>query len=250
METKLYTQNLTKIFHDDKRGEVRAVDNLSFECYEGEIFGLLGPNGAGKTTTLRMVSTLMQPSSGKVVVNGFDSQSDSDKVRRSIGYLSTTTALYPKLTPREIMEYFAKLNNYPQDKIKDRIEEIIDFLKIGEFADTYVEKLSTGMKQIASISRTIVHDPPILILDEPSSGLDVMVADRMHKLIKELKNRGKTIVFSSHNMGEVAKMCDRIGIINKGKLLVIGTIEDLREKSGKYYMEDIFISLVQGEFSE
>lgn len=237
-------KDLNKIFHDEQRGEIKAVNNLNFECYPGEIFGLLGPNGAGKTTTLRMVSTLMKPDSGSVTVNGYDTQKESDNVRKSIGYLSTSTALYPRLSPRETLEYFARLNDYPEDKIEKRINDIVNKLEIGEFVDTQVNKFSTGMKQITSIARTIIHNPPVLILDEPSSGLDVLVADRMHKYIKNFKEEGKAVIFSSHNMGEVEKVCDRIGIINKGQLLALGTIDELREQSGKHYLEDIFIHFV------
>ena len=243
---KLKIDRLNKSFFDEKRGEVKAVNDISLECYEGEIFGLLGPNGAGKTTTLRMVSTLMQPSSGEVFVNNYSCEKNPDDVRRSIGYLSTTTSLYPRLTPRETLNYFAKLNGIT-DKVEldKKVEEIISYLGITDFADTLVEKLSTGMKQITSFARAIIHNPPILILDEPSLGLDVMVAVKIQKFIKDLKEQGKTIIFSSHNMGEVEKMCDRIGIINKGKLLEVGTIDELREKTGKFYMEDIFIDLVE-----
>ncbi len=243
---KLKIDGLNKSFFDEKRGEVKAVNDISLECYEGEIFGLLGPNGAGKTTTLRMVSTLMKPSSGEVFVDGFSCDKNPDAVRRAIGYLSTTTSLYPRLTPRETLLYFAKLNGIT-DKVEldKKVEEIISYLGITEFADTLVEKLSTGMKQITSFARAIIHNPPILILDEPSLGLDVMVAVKIQKFIKDLKEQGKTIIFSSHNMGEVEKMCDRIGVINKGKLLEVGTIEELREKTGKFYMEDIFIDLVE-----
>jgi len=188
----------------------------------------------------------MQPSSGEVFVNDYSCEKNPDDVRRSIGYLSTTTSLYPRLTPRETLNYFAKLNGI-SDKVEldKKVEEIISYLGITEFADTLVEKLSTGMKQITSFARAIIHNPPILILDEPSLGLDVMVAVKIQKFIKDLKEQGKTIIFSSHNMGEVEKMCDRIGVINKGKLLEVGTIDELREKTGKFYMEDIFIDLVE-----
>lgn len=244
-KNKIIIDNLSKTFISKERGEVKAVNSLSLTCVPGEIFGLLGPNGAGKTTTLRMVATLLKPDFGKILINGYDTINEPDMVRKSIGYLSTTTSLYPRLTPREIITYFAKLNSYKQKPIDKRVEEVINYLGIGEFADTLTTKLSTGMKQITSIARTIVHDPPILILDEPSNGLDVMIAVKMHNYIKDLKEKGKTIIFSSHNMGEVEKVCDRIGIINKGKLLAIGTQEELREKTGKFYMEDIFVALVE-----
>lgn len=244
MEEKIIIKNLNKEFYDQQRGIVKAVDNVSFSAYKGEVFGLLGPNGAGKTTTLRMMATLMKPNSGSIEIAGFDTEKDPREVRRSIGYLSSNTALYPRLSPREITTYFAELNDYPKNEIPMRVEKIIKYFGIGDYADTYSEKLSTGMKQITSIARTIVHDPPVLILDEPSSGLDVIVAQKIHTYILDLKNEGKTIIFSSHNMGEVEKICDRIGIINNGKLLTVGTINELRTISGKYYMEEIFIYFV------
>lgn len=244
MEEKIIIKNLNKEFYDPQRGVVKAVDNISFSAYKGEVFGLLGPNGAGKTTTLRMMATLMKPNSGTVEIAGYDTEKNPMDVRRSIGYLSSNTALYPRLSPREIITYFAELNDYPKNEIPMRVEKIIKYFGIGEYADTYSEKLSTGMKQITSIARTIVHDPPVLILDEPSSGLDVIVAQKIHNYIIDLKNEGKTIIFSSHNMGEVEKICDRIGIINNGKLLTVGTINELRTITGKYYMEEIFIYFV------
>jgi len=186
----------------------------------------------------------MKPNSGSVEIAGYDTEKNPMDVRRSIGYLSSNTALYPRLSPREIITYFAELNDYPKNEIPMRVEKIIKYFGIGEYADTYSEKLSTGMKQITSIARTIVHDPPVLILDEPSSGLDVIVAQKIHNYIIDLKNEGKTIIFSSHNMGEVEKICDRIGIINNGKLLTVGTINELRTITGKYYMEEIFIYFV------
>ena len=245
MEEKIIIKNLTKEFYDDQRGTIKAVNDLSFTAYAGEIFGLLGPNGAGKTTTLRMMATLMKPNAGTISINGFDTDKNSQNVRKSMGFLSATTALYPRLSPREIITYFANLNGYPEEKTKDRVEELIKHFDITKYADTLSEKLSTGMKQITSIARTIVHDPPVLVLDEPSAGLDVIVAQKIHEHITNLRDQGKTIIFSSHNMGEVEKICDRIGVINNGKLLTTGTLDELREITGKYYMEEIFIYLVQ-----
>jgi sodium transport system ATP-binding protein len=245
MEKTIIIEDLAKEFFDSQRGQVRAVDGVSFSAYSGEVFGLLGPNGAGKTTTLRMMATLMKPDLGTINIAGYDTQDEPVKVRRSIGYLSSNTALYPRLSPREIIRYFAELNDFPKNEIEKRVEALISYFDIGSYADTYSEKLSTGMKQITSIARTIVHDPPVLILDEPSSGLDVLVAQKIHSYITDLKNNGKTIIFSSHNMGEVEKICDRVGIINKGKLLAIGTPDELRAISKKHYMEDIFVYFVK-----
>jgi sodium transport system ATP-binding protein len=244
MEETIIIKDLNKEFYDPQRGTVKAVNNVSFSAYKGEVFGLLGPNGAGKTTTLRMMATLMQPDSGNITIAGFDTAKNPENVRRSIGYMSSNTALYPRLSPREIIRYFAELNDYPEKELTIRVEQLISYFRIGEYADTYSEKLSTGMKQITSIARTIVHNPPVLILDEQSSGLDVIVSQKIHSYIKDLRDQGKTIIFSSHNMGEVEKICDRIGIINNGKLLTTGTVEDLREQTGEFYMENIFIKVV------
>ncbi len=244
MEETIKIKDLCKEFYDPQRGTVKAVDNISFSAYGGEIFGLLGPNGAGKTTTLRMMATLMQPNSGSIEIAGFDTSEKPEDVRRSIGYMSSNTALYPRLSPREIITYFAELNDYSAQDIPIRVEQIIKYFAIEDYADTYTEKLSTGMKQITSIARTIIHDPPVLILDEPSSGLDVIVSQKIHTYIKDLRSQGKTIIFSSHNMGEVEKICDRIGIINNGRLLATGTIQNLRELTGEFYMEDVFIRIV------
>ena len=186
----------------------------------------------------------MKPDSGNISIAGFNTSENPEDVRRSIGYMSSNTALYPRLSPREIIRYFAELNDYPENEITLRVEQLINYFGIGEYADTYSEKLSTGMKQITSIARTIVHNPPVLILDEPSSGLDVIVSQKIHSYIKDLREQGKTIIFSSHNMGEVEKICDRIGIINNGKLLTTGTVENLREQTGEFYMENIFIKVV------
>jgi len=244
MEETIIIKDLNKEFYDPQRGTVKAVNNVSFSAYKSEVFGLLGPNGAGKTTTLRMMATLMKPDSGNISIAGFNTSENPEDVRRSIGYMSSNTALYPRLSPREIIRYFAELNDYPENEITLRVEQLINYFGIGEYADTYSEKLSTGMKQITSIARTIVHNPPVLILDEPSSGLDVIVSQKIHSYIKDLREQGKTIIFSSHNMGEVEKICDRIGIINNGKLLTTGTVENLREQTGEFYMENIFIKVV------
>lgn len=245
MEETITIKDLNKNFYDPQRGTVKAVSDVSFSAFGGEVFGLLGPNGAGKTTTLRMMATLMKPDSGSIIIAGHSTENNPEQVRRSIGYLSSNTALYPRLSPREIITYFAELNEYPQDKLTLRVEQLINYFGIRDYAETYTEKLSTGMKQITSIARTIVHDPHVLILDEPSSGLDVIVAQKIHTYIKDLRDQGKTIIFSSHNMGEVEKVCDRIGIINSGRLLTIGTLEELRKTTGEYYMENIFIKIVK-----
>jgi len=242
-DSTIEIENLVKVYHDKARGEVRAVDGISFSCRPGEIFGLLGPNGAGKTTTLRTVSTVLAPTGGVVRVMGTDTSTDPVAVRRSIGFYSSTTALFPRLTARETLAFFAEVNGYGGD-VRERVEELIRDLDLGGYADVRVERLSQGMKQKVSLARTVVHDPPVLILDEPTTGLDVLNAREMRDRISTLRDRGNTVLFSTHIMGEAEKLCDRIAIIHEGKLLGTGTLEELRERTGERYLEDAFVNLL------
>ena len=237
--------NLTKIFHDRKRGDVRAVDGINFRCQPGQIYGLLGANGAGKTTTLRLLATILQPSDGTAQVAGFDIRKQPEKVRANVGFLSTATALYGRLTARETVEYFGRLNGLNSDQLRQRVEERFALLGIHEFAERRCEKLSTGMKQKVSIARTLVHDPPVMIFDEPTLGLDVMAARTIVGFIRDCRARGKTVIFSSHVMSEVQKLCDLIGIIHNGRLLLEGTLAGLRQRTGQADLEEIFVQTVE-----
>jgi len=237
---------LTKIFHDRKRGEIRAADDLNFHCHPGRIYGLLGTNGAGKTTTLRLLATILKPSSGTARVAGYDVCRQPEKVRASVGFLSTATALYGRLTARETVEYFGRLNGLSGDHLCRRIKELFDLLGIEEFAGRRCEKLSTGMKQKVSIARTLVHDPPVMIFDEPTLGLDVMAARTIVGFIRDCRSRDKTVIFSSHVMSEVQKLCDHIGIIHQGRLLAEGTLPELRQRTGQVDLEEIFVQTVEG----
>ena len=234
-------QALQKSFWDESRGEVRAVDGIDFECHQGEVFGLLGANGAGKTTTLRMLATILKPTGGSASLNGYDVLAAPEDVRRSLGFYSASTALYPRLTGRETLEFFARINGYPANQVNRRVEALIERFGIAEYADARVEKLSSGMKQKISIARTIVHDPPVLIFDEPTVGLDVMAALEMQRVIHELRGEGKCIIFSTHIMSEAEKLCDRIAIIHQGRILALGTLEEHRQATGQHYLEDIFV---------
>lgn len=238
-------KQLTKIFKDKKRGKFHAVDNVSFSCKPGEIYGLLGANGAGKTTTLRMLATILRPSSGSAEVAGHDIARAPEKVRASIGFLSTATALYGRLTAREFIEYFGRLNGMTESLLKSRVDSLIATLGITDFAQVRCEKLSTGMKQRVSIGRSVVHDPPVMIFDEPTSGLDVMAARSIVQFIRQCRDQNKTVIFSSHIMSEVEKLCDRIGIIHNGKLLREGTLGELRAQSGLADLEEIFVQTVE-----
>lgn len=246
----LKISGLTRAFYDPNRGEFDAVSGISFEARAGEVFGLLGPNGAGKTTTLRMVAAILKPTSGSITLNDEALTTSSQEVRKQIGFLSASTGLYERLTPREILTYFARLNKYPSQKIAARVKEMIESFKMTEYADTRCEKLSTGMLQRVSIARASVHDPLLLILDEPTSGLDVIAKQSIHEFIFKCKSQNKVIVFSTHLMNEAEKLCDRIGILHKGKLFAVGTLEELREKTGEHYLEDIFLSIVKEEALE
>jgi sodium transport system ATP-binding protein len=237
-------RGLSKRFHDKKRGEIRAVDNVSFTCQPGKIYGLLGANGAGKTTTLRMLATILEPTDGTAVVCGKDVVESPEEVRASVGFLSTATALYPRLTSQEMVEYFGRLNGLDEAALKKRVDDIFSRLDMNGFRDRRCDKLSTGMKQKTSIARTLVHDPPVMIFDEPTLGLDVMTARTITAFIRECRDRGKTVIFSTHVMSEVEKLCDTIGIIHNGKLLTEGPLPQLRDKYAEIDLEEIFVKVV------
>jgi sodium transport system ATP-binding protein len=240
-------RNLTKTFRDKKRGEIRAADDISFRVSPGQIYGLLGANGAGKTTTLRLLATLLRPTGGSATVAGFDVAREPEKVRASVGFLAASTALYGRLTAREMIAYFGKLNGLADAEIRKRTQHIADELDMHEFLDRRCDKFSTGMKQKTSIARTLIHDPAVMIFDEPTLGLDVMTARAIVKFVRECRNRGKTVIYSTHVMSEVEKLCDTIGIIHGGKLLAEGTLADLRATHGEQDMEEIFVKIVGGE---
>jgi sodium transport system ATP-binding protein len=238
-------ERLCKVFQDKKRGEVRAVTNVSFTCKPGQIYGLLGANGAGKTTTLRMLATILEPTDGTARVAGFDLMKDPESVRRNVGFLSTATALYGRLSAFEMVQYFARLHGLDDATIAKRIDALFARLEMNEFRDRRCDKLSTGMKQKVSIARTLVHDPPVMIFDEPTLGLDVMAARTIVQFIRECRNEGKTVIFSTHVMSEVEKLCDHLGIIHGGRLLAEGTLAELRRDTGLQDLEDIFVKVVE-----
>jgi sodium transport system ATP-binding protein len=237
-------RGLSKRFHDKKRGEISAVENVSFTCQAGSIYGLLGANGAGKTTTLRMLATILEPTDGTALVFGHDIVEHPEKVRASIGFLSTATALYPRLTAQEMVEYFGRLNGLDEGTLKRRVDDIFKRLEMDSFRDRRCDKLSTGMKQKTSIARTLVHDPPVMIFDEPTLGLDIMAARTIVAFIRECRENGKTVIFSTHVMSEVEKLCDVIGIIHNGALLAEGTPAELRDKYSESDLEEIFVKVV------
>ncbi len=242
-------RSLSKFFRDPKRGEIRAVDSVSFRCEPGRIYGLLGANGAGKTTTLRMLATLLKPSSGTALVAGHDIVSEPEQVRNKLGFMAASTALYGRLTARETIAYFARLHGMPEDLIRVRTEALSKELGLEEFLDRRVEKYSTGMKQKLSIARTVVQDPEVLILDEPTLGLDVMTSRNILRFVRDCRDRGKTVIYSTHIMSEVQKLCDTIGIIHQGKLVAEGSLQALRERFGGEDLEDLFVRAIGEEVS-
>jgi sodium transport system ATP-binding protein len=242
---RVTVSGLTKRFYDESRGEIRAVDGIDFECRAGEIFGLLGANGAGKTTTLRMLATILSPSSGSAAVMGFDVARQPEEVRRRLGFYSSTTALYPRLTGRETLEFFARINGWPDAGLRARVDALVARFGFAEYAGARIDKLSQGMKQKVSIARTVAHDPPVLIFDEPTVGLDVLNALEMQKVIAEFRDEGKTVIFSTHIMSEAERLCDRIAIIHRGRIHACDTLDRLRAATGRHYLEDIFVQVVE-----
>ncbi|GAB4135314.1 MAG: ATP-binding cassette domain-containing protein [Planctomycetaceae bacterium] len=236
--------DLSKEFTDLKRGGVVALDRVSFDVRPGEIFGLLGPNGAGKTTCLRILSTVLKPTSGVATVAGYDVSTQPEEVRANIGFMSGNTGIYDRMTAWEMVEYFGRLYGLEEEALQARLAEIFTMLQMNDIRDLLGAKMSTGMKQKVSIARTIIHDPPVLIFDEPTSGLDVLVARAVLKAIELLRDQGKCIIFSTHIMREVEKLCDRIAVIHRGRILAMGSVVDLENQYHEPDMEELFFDLI------
>lgn len=237
-------RELTKCYEDLRLGEVRAVDRVSFHCQPGEIFGLLGPNGAGKTTVLRTLSTMLRPTSGTAVVGGFDVTTEAAEVRRQIGFVSGNLTGYERMTAWEMVEFFGRLHGLEKDHLHQRMETVFQWLQMDEIRDRLGAKMSSGMKQKVSIARAVVHDPPVLIFDEATVGLDVLVARSLLDTIQQLRDEGKCVVFSTHHMHEVEKLCDRIAILHRGSILKEGSLESLLEGQPGEDLEQVFFDLI------
>ncbi len=238
--------HLTKVFRT-RRGEVRAVDDVSFSCAVGEVLGLLGPNGAGKTTILRMLATILTPTSGTATIAGFDTRVAPDRVREKIGFLATETGLYDRFSARETLRFFGSISGLSNDEIAKRTGEIFETLAMESLADRRVGTFSTGEKQKLSLARSILHDPPVLILDEPTFGLDVMAARTVVETIKLFREQGRTILVSTHIMREAEKLCDRVAILYRGRLHAFGTQAELAAQYGSTDLEDVFFAAVERE---
>lgn len=228
-----------------KEKKAIAVQNVSFECKPGRIYSLLGPNGAGKTTTLRMISTIFQPTSGSIEIAGINAVKNPQEARKKIGFLTGSAGLYGRLTPNELIKYFADLYGVDNHTFELRKKRLYDLLDMNEFANKRIAKLSTGMKQKVSISRTMIHDPEVVVFDEPTSGLDVITSENIIRLITDCKNEGKTVIFSSHIMSEVDLLSDDIGIIHKGKMLFDGTKQEFIQNKQEDSLTAEFIRIVK-----
>lgn len=224
-----------------------AVDRISFQVGEGEVFGLLGPNGAGKTTTLRMVMGLLEPDEGFVEIEGLRTDHHASLIRHRLGLISTNDGVYPWLSVREMLMYFADLYAVDVEVAKQRLEELSDLLGIRSFLDQRCSTLSTGQKQRVTLARGLMHDPPVMLLDEPTRGLDVVGSQTVFEFIELLKKRGKSVVLSTHRLDEAERVCDRFGLLHHGTVRYEGRLEDLRALTGKTHLVDMFIDLIRSD---
>jgi sodium transport system ATP-binding protein len=240
----IHVRQLTKHYDDLKRGKCIALGGVSFDAIPGQIYGILGPNGAGKTTVLRILSTVLRPNGGTASVNGYDVVTQPSLVRHQIGFMSSNTAVYDRMTAWEMVEYFGWLYGLQDEPLRERMENLFARLQMNEIRDVLGAKMSTGMKQKVSIARAIVHDPKVLIFDEATSGLDVLVARALLKTVMELREQGKCVVFSTHIMREAEKLCDRIAIMHRGHILAEGTLEELCEEHEEKDLEELFFRLI------
>jgi sodium transport system ATP-binding protein len=240
----IHVSHLSKFYDDPDGGEVRAVEDATLTCNAGEIYGLLGPNGAGKTTTLRCLATILTPNSGTATIAGHDVVREPEHVRRCIGFLSANTGLYARLTPRETLRFFASLHGIKGAALDARVEEVLTLFDITGYADRANDRLSTGMKQRVGLARAAVHDPPVLILDEPTTGLDPIVSHTVEVAVRDLAKRGKCVLFSTHLLAQAQDICDRIGVIGHGRVLAEGTLAELMARTGTQSLREAFFAIV------
>lgn len=240
MKPTLEVKNLTKEFKGFK-----AVDNVSFTASSGEVFGLLGPNGAGKTTTIRVIATVLAPTSGTAEVCGFDIVKNPEEVRKNIGVLTTDIGVYDRFTGRENLKYFGELYGLTGEALDKRIGELSKLLEMDDFIDRRAGKYSTGMKQKLAIARSVIHDPPVIIFDEPTAGLDVLASQTVLNFMKQAKEQGKCVILSTHRMPDAEKLCDRVAIIHQAKIIANDTIDLLKQKTNASDLEEAFLNLVK-----
>lgn len=234
---------LTREFRQPQ-GVVRAVNELSFQVHAGEVYGLLGPNGAGKTTTLRMILGLLQPTAGEAQIAGWSAALHPEEVKRRIGLVSASAGLYPWLTPRETLLFFADLYDVPLAIAKTRLEQLTTVLDLERFLDQRSTTLSTGQKQRVTLARALIHDPPIMLLDEPTRGLDVVGTRTVFDYIVYLRRQGKAVIVSTHRLEEAAQLCDRLGLLHRGQLKHEGTLSELQRSTGRQTLYEMFLQLL------
>lgn len=242
-DTLIETRSLVKRY-----GDKVAVKDVSFDVYAGEVFGFLGPNGAGKTTTIKMIVGLLRPTSGTVKVAGYDVQNQSMLAKASSGYVPDTPNLYAKLSGRELLRFVGDLYSMDRSQVARRIDELLRMFDLTAVGDDTIDSYSHGMQQKASLAAALMHDPKVLVLDEPTVGLDPKSARLIKDILRQMADRGAAVMLSTHILEIAERMCDRIGIINKGELIAVGTMDELRglDKTGQTSLEDIFLSLTGG----
>ncbi len=239
----IHVRGLTKNYRD-LAGDFIALNDISFDAMPGQVYGLLGPNGAGKTTALRILSTVLKPTAGTATVNGFEVSDQSGQVRHQIGFVSTNTAIYDRMTAWEMVQYFGQLYGMDADHLQIRMESLFERFQMNELRNMLGSKMSTGMKQKVNIARAMIHNPPVLIFDEATLGLDILVARQVLSTVEQLRDQGKCIIFSSHIMSEVQRLCDRVAIMNRGEILAEGTITELAHEHGEEDLEELFFQLI------
>ena len=236
----LSVKNLTKEFKNFK-----AVDEVSFDVEEGEIFGLLGPNGAGKTTIIRIIATVLAPTRGTVEVLGFDIVKNPEEVRKNIGVLTTDIGVYERFSGRENLKYFGELYGLSKEVLEERINELANLLEMRDFIDRKAGKYSTGMKQKLAIARSVIHNPKIIIFDEPTAGLDVLASQTVLEFMRRAQKPGGCVIFSTHQMHDAEKLCDRVVIIHKGKVIANDRVDVLKNENNAGDLEEVFMKLVR-----
>ncbi|MEZ6045464.1 MAG: ATP-binding cassette domain-containing protein [Planctomycetaceae bacterium] len=245
----LQLNELTRTFSRPGESDLLAVNHLSLQVNAGEVYGLLGPNGAGKTTTLRMILGLLQPTSGDALVEGHSVTTEPEEVKRHIGLVSASAGLYQWLTPREMLYFFADLYSVPEEKTAEKLQELSDLLDLNRFLDQRSSTLSTGQKQRVNLARALIHDPPVMLLDEPTRGLDIVGTKVIFDYVGHLRDIGKTVIVCTHRLDEAERICDRFGLLYFGQLKYEGRIEELRETTGEKSLVDMFLRLMQAKQS-
>ena len=242
---KFFVNKKSNIPFFKKKGTIKAVNNISFECKPGRIFGLIGPNGAGKTTVLRMLVGMLKPTKGNISICNIDINTNPEEAKKKIGFMSMNTGLYVRLTTNELIKYFADLYNVKNKDYEKRKNYLFEKLDMNEMGNRIISKLSTGMQQKVSIVRTLIHNPDVIIFDEATTGLDISSSKEIINLLQEAKKNGKTIIFSTHRINEVKSLCDDIGIMNKGELKYVGTYKNFLNNMKEKIFENELIRIIE-----